>query len=37
MPHNGYRAFNNLKIKKIYKRKILDVKEGIKKMHRDKK
>ena len=37
MPHNGYRAFNNLKIKEIYKRKILDVKEGIKKMHRDKK
>tara|TARA_B100001057_G_scaffold239072_1_gene239351 strand:- start:1452 stop:2294 length:843 start_codon:yes stop_codon:yes gene_type:complete len=37
MPHNGYRAFNNLKIKEIYKRKILDVKEGIKKMHRDNK
>ena len=37
MPHNGYRAFNNLKIKEVYKRKILDVKEGIKKMHGDKK
>lgn len=36
MPHNGYRAFNNSKLKKIYKNKILSVKLGLLDMYRGK-
>tara|TARA_Y100000996_G_scaffold410915_1_gene394102 strand:- start:274 stop:1113 length:840 start_codon:yes stop_codon:yes gene_type:complete len=36
MPHNGYRAFNNHKIKQIYKNRILNVIEGINEMYREK-